>query len=84
MKDGKKLTVEPSDVYDLASLLVSELAHLHSLHGELRRPRRVFAPGPMFPSHAYQRAGLFESQLIQLEQLVKQNPAWLRSSVSVD
>ena len=75
-------TVQPSDVYDMASLLVSELDHLHSLHGNLRRPKRVFSPGPLFPSHAYQRVGMLEAQLVELEKLVDKKPAWLRTNAS--
>ena len=67
----------PSDVYDIASLLVSELAHLHSLHGKLNPPRRVFYPGHLFPSHVYRRAGMLESQIEQLEGFVEKDPDWL-------
>lgn len=77
--EREEASVQSSDVYDLAALLVSELAHLHSLHGDLRRPRRVFSPGPLFPSHVYQRAGMLESQVQQLERRVDENPDWLRA-----
>lgn len=67
----------PSDVYDIASLLLSELAHLHSLHGDLPPPRRVFHPGRTFPSHVYQRAGILSDQIRQLKSFVQDNPDWL-------
>lgn len=58
-----------SDAYDLASLLVSELAFLHSLAGGVEPPREVYWPGRKLPSHVYQRAGLLEAQLIELQKL---------------
>ena len=69
--------VAPSDVYDIASLLVSELAYLHSRIKGSQTPREVFHPGKKFPAHVYQRAGLLEAQLIQLEGLVEKTPSWL-------
>ena len=68
----------PSEVYDIASLLVSELAYLHSLRGDLKPPRRVFYPGRIYPSHVYQRAGMLETQIEQLEAFVRDQPDWLR------
>ena len=58
--------VTPSDVYDVASLLVSELAYLHSKYPEAKPPRQALYPGRKFPSHVYQRAGMLEKQLIDL------------------
>ena len=72
----------PSDVYDIASLVVSELAYLHSKLKTSPPPREVFHPGSKFPSHVYQRAGLLESQLVPLEELVRQNPSWLSQGES--
>ncbi len=74
---GSTENLPPSDVYDIASLVVSELAYLLSKLKTSPPPREVFHPGSKFPSHVYQRAGLLESQLIQLEGLVRQNPSWL-------
>lgn len=59
--------VASSDVYDLASLLVSELAFLHRLAGNAAPPRDVYWPGRKFPSHVYQRACLLEAQLIEIQ-----------------
>lgn len=68
-----------SDVYDVASLLVSELAFLHSQLPNAKMPRRVVHPGRRFPSHVYQRAGLLERQLMELEHCVTAQPDWLQS-----
>ncbi len=55
--------IAPSDVYDMASLLVSELAYLHTQFPEAIPPRAVYDPGRKFPSHVYQRVGILEKQL---------------------
>ena len=70
--------VEPAEVFDLASLLVSELAHLHL---QVKKPGKTISsyyPGRKVPSHVFQRAGILQTQLVDLERYVKQNPGWLR------
>ena len=81
--DGTKKAAEnaePGDVYDIASLLVSELAFLHSQLKNGKPPREVFFAGRKFPSHVYQRAGILEKQLEKLEKLAAAEPGLLRSS----
>ena len=73
---------EPGDVYDLASLIVSELAHLHAQFKDSRPPYNVYPPGLKFPAHAYQRAGLLEAQLIDLQTMAQRNPTWLHSKMA--
>ena len=68
---------EPSDVYDIASLIVSELAYLHANLKDTKDPRPVFFVGRKFPSHVYQRAGILEEQLIELEAATQKSPNWL-------
>ena len=70
----------PSDVYDIASLLVSELAYLHSKLPGAKPPRQVHYPGRKFPSHVYQRGGLLEEQLSKLHRFVETHPTWLEDS----
>ncbi|QDU62774.1 hypothetical protein Pan216_36440 [Planctomycetes bacterium Pan216] len=67
----------PSDVYDIASILVAELADLHRRLPDSHPPRRVVYPGQKLPSHVFQRVGLLEKQLVELEKLVQQHPQWL-------
>ena len=67
----------PSDVYDVASLIVSELAYLHAKSGTEPPPGDYYA-GRKFPSHVYQRAGILETQLDALERLTEANPGWLK------
>ncbi len=70
--------IQPSDEFDMASLLVSELAHFN---GKLRspyKPKQMKDPGLKFPSHVHQQAGVLLSQLEELEQLVRTDPDWLK------
>lgn len=67
----------PSDVYDVASLVVSELAFVHAELPDAARPRKAYFPGRKFPSDVFQRVGILEKQLDQLAELVERNPEWL-------
>jgi len=64
----------PSDVYDIASLLVSELAYIYAQLDGSRPPRDVYYPGRKFPSDVYQRAGILEKQLLELRDLLDNRP----------
>ena len=66
-----------SDVYDLASLLVSELAYLDSRVASGKSPIDSYYPGRKLPSHTYQRVGILKDQLTQLVALVTTSPGWL-------
>ena len=66
-----------SDVYDLASLLVSELAYLDSRVASGKSPIDSYYPGRKLPSHTYQRVGILKAQLSQLVALVTTSPGWL-------
>ena len=70
--------VEPSDVYDMASLLVSELAFLHTHKTGARPPRQVFSPGRKLPSHVYQRIGILCGQMKSIRAEAEKNPNWLK------
>jgi hypothetical protein len=72
----------PSDVFDVATLAVAELAYLHSKLPDAKPIREVYYVGRKFPSHVFQRVGILESQLTALEQLVRENPGWLESESS--
>ena len=65
---GDASAVLPSDVYDLASLVLGELAFLHSLHKDAPAPYPFEGnlPGRKLPSHVWQLAGVLEQQLAQL------------------
>ena len=69
--------LEPSDVYDIATLLVSDLAYLHAQLNTDNAPKPIPYPGRTFPSHVYQQATVLLHQLEALESLVAINPTWL-------
>ena len=58
--------VAPSDVSDLASLVLEELNSLQALYPDARTPTRAYYPGSRFPAHVYQRLGLLEEILEDL------------------
>ena len=67
----------PSDAYDVASLLVSDLAFLRSELKGAELPPAAYYPGRKFPSDVFQRVGVLEAQLIELERFVRRWPDWL-------
>ena len=78
VNDEQVEKVEPSDVYDVASLLVSELAHLHGQRRNAAPPRKVYNPGRKLPSHVYQRIGILCDQMDALKLKVQNNSDWLK------
>jgi hypothetical protein len=61
-------TIRPADVYDMASLVLGEVAFLHALEPD-RNPPYPFegnVPGRKLPAHCYQLIGVLEQQLRQL------------------
>ena len=64
-------SITPSDVFDMASLIVARLDFLHKELGLVKMPREVFYLGRKYPSDVYQQAGILEKQLKQLERLMK-------------
>ncbi len=74
---GLSRQLEPSDVYDMATLLVSDLAYLQGQLKKFDPPKSIPYPGRLFPSHVYQQATVLLHQLKALEQLVANDPEWL-------
>ncbi len=76
--------IAPSDVYDVATLLVSELHYLETHFPRAPGSSAVleFHPGRKLPSHNYQLAGLLEAQVRQLERQVEAQPDWLHRAKS--
>lgn len=77
---GGAAQIKPSDVYDMAILLVSELVYLHARVAESEAPAASYEPGLKLPAHAYQRAGLLLRQLRELEEHAAASPDWLTSA----
>jgi hypothetical protein len=76
-KAGKSRRLDPSDVYDLATLLVSDLAYLHAQLKSADSPKPIPYQGRTFPSHVYQQATVLLHQLQTLKQLVATDPDWI-------
>ncbi len=72
--------IAPSDVYDIAAVVVSELAYLHTKLAYASPPRPVFDPGRKFPSHVFQRVSILESQLEMLSAETIKSPLWLSTN----
>ncbi|MCB1824190.1 MAG: hypothetical protein KDJ54_06235 [Candidatus Competibacteraceae bacterium] len=64
----------PGDVYMVASLVVSQLNHLYEQLGDDKSLAPAFYPGRKFPAHSYQRAGILQAQLQQLERFIAADP----------
>lgn len=71
-------SLTPSDVFDVATLLLSELEYLHSLVPGARVPIQAAHPGRRFPSDVYQQAGLLGAQTARLMAQARANPELLR------
>lgn len=73
LPEGGVGDISPSDVYDIASLLVAELAYLHAQIPDANPPERAYYPGLKFPSHVFQRAELLRRQLVTLQRFENTN-----------
>lgn len=69
--------IQPNDVYDLATLIISELAYLHARLPTILPPKQVKLHGPILPSHVYQKTGGLLTQLQVLLKQVQEHPTWL-------
>ncbi|MGL1863237.1 MAG: hypothetical protein OCC46_12000 [Pseudodesulfovibrio sp.] len=58
--------IQPSDVFDIASLLVAELTAIHAQFPDAQPPHKVQTFRDKFPSHVYQRVGLLEILLQEI------------------
>ncbi len=67
--DASQKAITPSDVYDIAALLVAELAYLDRTLVNTSAPRKMRYPGRKVPSDVYQRAGILLRQLEQIKKL---------------
>jgi hypothetical protein len=69
---------EPSDVYDMASLLVSELEYVASFLPTSAAPLLTAAtPSPTLPAHNFRRALQLEAAFGALAAAVRAKPDWL-------
>lgn len=70
--------IKPSNVYDLASLIVANLHYVHSLKSAANSPSKVYPVARKTPSDVYQRVSILHQQLLIMEQLHELEPAWLQ------
>lgn len=70
--------IQSNDVYDLATLVISELAYLHAHLPHIPPPSPVRLRGPILPSHVYQQVGGLLAQLKVLHTQVQSHPEWLK------
>jgi len=70
--------IQPNDVYDLTTLIISELAYLHAHLPNALPPEETDLHGPILPAHVFQQAGRLLAQLQALKKQVDANPAWLQ------
>jgi hypothetical protein len=73
--------VLPADCFDMASLVLSELAflHAHRVDPNPPYPFEANAPGRKLPAHCYQLAGTIQAMLTRLDEHVAQSPGWLKA-----
>jgi hypothetical protein len=76
-KVGSSRELEPSDVYDMATLLVSDLAFFHARLKKHDSLKPIPYPGRTFPSHVYQQATILLHELEGLKQSVTSDPKWI-------
>ena len=72
-------TITPNDTYDIASLMAFELRFLHAQANGVLLPPDPYDAGRKFPADVYQRAGLLEALLIDLQAWVEASPSWLQA-----
>lgn len=80
MQDIPGDTVLVLDLYNVASILVSELAYLHSRLDDAAPARQAYDPGPKTSEQVYQRISLLEKQLGKLKEQVAGEPNWLQTA----
>ncbi len=69
-RELRRKDISPADVYDLATTVLSELAHLTlELEAKEVGPPPIEQPKHIFPSHVYQMAGMLQDELARLEEV---------------
>jgi hypothetical protein len=72
---------DPSDVYDLAALILSALEYVASFVPLTDAPRlEVRVPAPVLPAHNYQRARQLQAAIVALAGAVRAPSNWLRKA----
>lgn len=66
-------SLSPGDVFDLATLLLSEVEYLHSRTPGARAPIQAVDPGLRWPSDVYQQAGILNEQAARILMQARKN-----------
>lgn len=64
--EKQRSQVLPSDVYDLAVMVVSQLRYMHSLIPSAKKIKNSYYPGKVIPSDVYQRLSILEQQMMEI------------------
>jgi hypothetical protein len=67
--ETQRQQVEPSDVYDLAVLISSQLRHLYALLPTQYDVKPSYYPGKVVPSDVYQRLSILQQQINELKRV---------------
>ena len=67
--------LQPGDVYLIVAMIVSQLDFLYKHLAIAQPPPQPIYPGLKFPAHTYQRAGILQAQLHQLERYLVSDQA---------
>jgi len=67
-------SLAPSDVFDVATLLLAELEYLHSSIPGARAPLQAPHPGRRWPSDVYQQAGVLAEQATRIMAQARTDP----------
>lgn len=78
MKAWPSGQVKPSEVYDMAVLISSELRFLYGKLPDTDPVYEAVYPGVKFPSHVFQRVVHLHNHLKVLLEKVRKNPQWLK------
>ncbi len=65
--------ISPSDVFDMASIILARLDYLHTKKNIIRPIRETYFPGRKVPSDVYQQSAILEQQLTTLLSLLKKD-----------
>lgn len=74
-RDFRRGEALPSDVYDMATLLVSYVGHIATKLDAPEIYPEIAAPDLVFPAHAYQHAAVLREQLTQIAALIENRMA---------
>lgn len=67
--EKQRQDIEPSDVYDLAVLIASQLSYVHSLMPDAPEAKESYYPGKVIPAQVYMRLSILQKQMQELSRV---------------